>query len=378
MSIYLDYSASAPIAPEVVDTMIYVLQNSIGNPDSRTHEFGTSAMRIVQTARKQTADLFGVKPNEVIFTSGATESNNLAIQGLKKYAEEHNKRHIITSSIEHKSVLECVKAMEKEGFAVDYVSPDSSGRVSSADILDLIRPDTLLVALMHVNNETGMIQPVKEMGEELKKLDVFFLVDATQSAGKLVEEIQNLKYDFLSFSAHKFQGPQGIGGLIVHTPNVLSPIMFGGHQERGMRPGTTPVAQVAGLGKACELALKNYSNNAAALLQRKQLIISLFEDADIHFKLNGDPLHMMNSVLNICFEGVSSEALMIMLRDTCAISNGSACTSEEYSLSYVLKAMALDEESIEDSVRISWGADTDLNQLKQAVGSIADTVKGFQ
>ncbi len=213
--VYLDYNASAPIDERVLDFMIDVYKNQIGNADSRTHIFGEDVRRIVENARKQVASLLGVKSDEVFFTSGATESNNIAIQGLKEYAAESGRNHIVTTAIEHKAVLETVKNLEKEGFKVDFVTPDLSGRVKAGNILNQVNDRTLVVSVMHVNNETGMIQPVKEIGDELEKKAVLFHIDATQSCGKLVDELREIKYNMLSFSAHKLMGPQGVGALIL-------------------------------------------------------------------------------------------------------------------------------------------------------------------
>lgn len=376
--IYLDYNASAPISKEVLDTVIQVMTTQVGNADSRTHEYGANSMALVQQARKAVARLFNTKPEQVIFTSGATESNNLAIQGLRPYALKQGKNHIITSSIEHKSVLETVKAMAKEGFDVEIINPDQTGRIDPETVLDSVREDTLLVAMMHVNNETGIIQPVDVLGKELKKRGVLFLIDATQSSGKLVEEIQNLDYDFLSFSAHKLQGPQGIGGLILKNEEPISPLMYGGHQERGLRPGTTPVALTAGLGKACELALDHYKENQLKIKAMKSMVMEILEHSGLQYALNGEPEHCIGSMINISFKGISSEAMMILLKDVCAISNGSACTSKEYSLSYVLEAMNLPQEQIEDALRISWGPDTDPELLKQAIEQICAVAGSFQ
>lgn len=376
--IYLDYNASAPIAKEVLDTIIQVMSTQVGNADSRTHEYGANSMSIVQQARESAARLFNVKPSQVIFTSGATESNNLAIQGLRKYGLQQDKKHIIVSSIEHKSVLETAKAMAQEGFDVEIINPDPNGRIDVQTILDALRENTLVVALMHVNNETGIIQPVDQLGQELKKRNVLFLVDATQSSGKLVEEIQHLDYDFLTFSAHKLQGPQGIGGLILKNEKPISPIMHGGHQERGFRPGTTPVALAAGLGKACELALSHYKENQAKVKDLKAAVLQILDESKVKYVLNGDPDHCVDSMINVSFYGVSSEALMIMLKGICAISNGSACTSDEYTLSYVLKAMNLPDSQIEDAVRISWGPDTSKDDLVEAMKQICQIASNFQ
>lgn len=214
-----------------IEAMIYVYKNIIGNADSRTHDYGESARKIVENARKQVASILRIKSDEVFFTSGATESNNIALQGLKEYAYSTNKKHIITTSIEHKAILETVKVLQQEGFAVDYISPDISGRISVTDVLEKVRKDTLLVSVMHVNNETGITQPVYEIGEALQDKDVLFHVDATQSFGKLVEELQQIKYNMLSMSAHKLGGPQGIGALILRKQRYklppVKPIMYG-------------------------------------------------------------------------------------------------------------------------------------------------------
>ncbi len=360
MSIYLDYNATTPIDPRVLDVMIDVYRTEPGNADSRTHDFGEQARKTTENARKQVADLLSVTASEVFFTSGATESNNIAIQGLRAFAESSGKKHIITTSIEHKAILNTVNYMGEQGFDVEFISPDLSGRVSAEKILDRVREDTLLVTIMHVNNETGIIQPVKEIGDALANRDVFFHIDATQSCGKLVEEIQSLKYDMLSLSAHKFCGPQGIGALILRKKNYKLPpvknVYFGGQQEHGIRPGTTPVALVAGMGKACEIALLEHKEESKKNKEIKQELLKILEEEEIAYSLNGDQSYCVDSTMNICFEGVSSEALIISTKQYCAISNGSACTSKSYAPSYVLTAMGTPIEKIENSIRISWGA----------------------
>lgn len=373
MSVYLDYNATTPIDPRVLDFMIEIYRNDPGNADSRTHDFGEQARKVTENARKQVAELLGVTPEDVFFTSGSTESNNIAIQGLREYAASTGKKHIITTSIEHKSVLNTVKYMESQGFDVDYVSPDLSGRVSAEDVLSRIREDTLLVSIMHVNNETGTIQPVKEIGDALAEKEVLFHVDATQSCGKLVDEIRDLHYDMLSLSAHKFRGPQGIGALVLRRRNYKLPpvknVYFGGQQEHGLRPGTTPVALVAGMGKACELAQAEYKEEAKGNRAIRDEMLDLLKKEGVRYELNGDPQYCIDSTLNICFDGVSSEALMLSTKQYCAISNGSACTSKSYDPSYVLTAMGIPVDKIESSVRISWGPGVQnkdiLNNIKE-------------
>lgn len=369
MSIYLDYNASAPIAPAVLQVMVDVYQNRSGNADSRTHSYGDEARAVVETARKQVASLLGISPSEVFFTSGATESSNIAIQGLAEYARKSGKHHIITSSIEHKAVLETVRTMQRQGFDVDFVAPEPSGRVDAAKIVDKLRDTTLLVSLMHVNNETGIIQPVEELGAELAARDVLFHVDATQSCGKLVDELCILAYHMLSFSAHKLRGPQGIGVLVLRKKGYRRPpvkaIMYGGQQERGLRPGTIPVALAAGCGAACALAEAHYAEDAVRLKEMKERAMELLDASELSYAVNGDPAHCLPNTLNVCLHGVSSEALMIATKQYCAVSNGSACTSTDYTPSYVLAAMGLSAERIASSIRISWGADTDRERFSE-------------
>lgn len=359
MSVYLDYNASSPIDERVLECMVNVYKNHIGNADSRTHVFGEDTRTIVENARKQVASLLGVNSDEVFFTSGATESNNISLQGLKYYAGESGKNHIITTAIEHKAVLETAKQLEKEGFIVDFASPDLSGRVKAEDILRRVTDKTLVVSVMHVNNETGVIQPVEEIGEELNQRGTLFHVDATQSCGKLVEELKTLKYNMLSFSAHKLMGPQGVGVLILKKKAYKLPpvkaIMYGGQQEHGIRPGTIPVALVAGCGKACELAEMEYRVNIEQAKQIKNGVLSALNESGLSYHINGDQKYCVPGTLNICMEGISSEALMISTKQYCGVSNGSACTSKSYSPSYVLTAMGIPKDQIESSIRISWG-----------------------
>lgn len=381
MGIYLDYNASAPINPEVLDYMFDVYKNSYGNADSRTHDYGERARKIVEDARSQVANLLGVETDEVFFTSGSTESNNIAIQGLMDYAIENNKKHIITSTIEHKAVLETVKNLEKYGFKIDLVSPDGSGRIDVEKITNLIKDDTLLISIMHANNETGIIQPVKEIGDYLSEKGVLFHIDATQTCGKLINELRELKYDMLSLSAHKLSGPQGIGALILRKKRYKLPpvkaITYGGQQEHGIRPGTIPVALVAGLGKACEIANENYEKNLVAYIERKQRVLSIIADSGMDISINGDQNYCMPNTINISINGVESEALMLSSKQYCGISNGSACTSHDYRPSYVLTAMGLDADRISSAIRISWGADTDIGQMSENLTSLFEVAKGL-
>ena len=381
MGIYLDYNATTPIDPRVLEVMIDVYQNSYGNADSRTHDYGDKARKIIEEARKEVASMLKVSSNEVFFTSGATESINTAIQGLKDYAEKTGKKHIITSSIEHKAVLETCKMMQNWNFDVDFVNPDISGIVPSEAILSKIRKDTLLVALMHVNNETGIIQPVKEIGDYLKKQDVLFLVDATQSCGKLVEEIQNLNYDMLAFSGHKLRGPQGCGVLVLKRKGYklppVKPILFGGQQEHGISPGTSPVALIAGTGAACKIAYAEYKENARNNKNIKEMIMTLLKESGIRYHVNGDQSACVDTTINVCLEGIMSEALMISTKSFCGISNGSACTSKSYEPSYVLTAMGVPAYEAECSIRISWGAGTNIDDVTSNIKKLLEIAKMF-
>jgi len=381
MSLYLDYNASAPVDERVLEAMIEVYRNHTGNADSRTHIHGDDTRNIVENARRQVASMLGIQANEAFFTSGATESNNIAVRGLEEYAEESGKKHIITTAIEHKAVLETVKALGRKGFDVELVYPGRNGRVSAEDVLGRVRNDTLLVSVMHVNNETGIIQPVREIGKPLKEQGVLFHIDATQSCGKLVDEIREMDYDMLSFSAHKLRGPQGVGCLILRRRNYALPpvksVMYGGQQENGIRPGTVPVALVAGCGKACEIAGQEYKDNDRKLTELKKCLGSLLKESGLSYHFNGDQNFCIQSTANICFEGVSSEALMIITKQYCSISNGSACTSKSYDPSYVLTAMGIPDEEAGCSVRISWGPDTDQRAFVYNIQKLLETAKAL-
>ena len=366
MSIYLDYNASTPLDERVLSVMIDTYRNKYGNPDSRTHDFGINARSVIESARKNVAELLDVKADEVFFTSGATESDNIVLLGLAEYGKKVGKTHIITSSIEHKAVLEPLEILKKHGFEVTHIAPDNSGKIDADKVLDQVRENTLIVSIMHVNNETGIIQPVDIIGEELDKTEVFFHIDAAQSFGKLVGEIRKIKYDFLSASAHKMYGPQGIGALIMRKTNYklppITPIMYGGGQEHGVHPGTVPTALVAGMGEACRIALKEYRENDEKCRAIQNTIISLLDESGLRYNINGDINNTISNTINISFTGVNSEALMLATKDFCSISNGSACNSSSYKPSYVLSSMGLDIERIESAVRISWGSSSDVKK----------------
>ena len=358
MSVYLDYNASTPINEEVLEAMISVYKRSYGNADSRTHDYGITAHRLVEISREKVSALLNVKKDEVFFTSGATESDNIAIQGIVDYAEEKKKKHIVTSAIEHKAVLEPLKHLSKRGFDITYVNPDESGRINYEDVIKSIRDDTVMVTIMHANNETGVIQPFKELGEYLYNTEILFHIDAAQTFGKLVNDLKKIKYDIASISAHKMCGPQGVGALILkkkHYKNPpIKPILFGGSQERGMRPGTIPTALIVGFGKMCEITKPNLEN----YIKTKKDILKLINESGVRYSINGDQDYCMPNTINICFDGVNSEAAMLYGKRYCALSNGSACNSNSYKPSHVLTAMGLDIDRVRSSIRMSWGSDT--------------------
>lgn len=375
LSIYLDYNASTPIDERVLEAMITTYRKYYGNADSRTHDYGIKARKEVELSRERVASLLSISKNEVIFTSGATESDNLAILGFADYGQETGRKHIITTAIEHKAVLEPIKVLEKQGFVVDYIFPDESGRIDADLLLNKVRSDTLLVSVMHANNETGVIQPVKEIGEALYNTPTFFHIDAAQSCGKLVEELKGIRYDLLSLTAHKMYGPQGIGALILRVKNYkklpIKPITYGGGHEGGLRPGTLPVALIVGLGKACEIAEEEFNSRLEQYRLSKKEIMDKLNNSGVSYAINGDPQYCMPNTLNVSFLGIDSEALMIATKQFCSVSNGSACTSHDYSHSHVLTAMGLSAERIESAIRMSWGKnEIDIAQIITALKKI--------
>lgn len=375
MAVYLDYNASAPIDPRVLEHMIEVYQTRFGNADSRTHTFGTEAKELVNQARRTIAALLGADSTDLFFTSGATESNNMAVLGLLEYALASGRNHFITTAIEHKSVIESMRFLQSHGCKVDFVAPNSSGRVEPEQILGQVTDKTLLVSVMHVNSETGIIQPVRAIGDALSDSPVYFHIDATQSFGKLNEDLRQFKYDMLSVTAHKLGGPQGIGALVLRRDSryqrpPVKPLMYGGQQERGFRPGTTPVALVAGFALAAQLC----DDEAEKHMKRCQKIKKQFFDeiAGIDYVLNGDPQFCLPTTVNISFPGVDAEGLFLALKDAYAFSNGSACNSGSHHPSYVLSAMGLSDQRISEAIRISWShtTQTSFSSLRQYIQAI--------
>lgn len=354
--VYLDCNATAPIEPVVQDAVFQWMTDELGNAGSRTHEYGLRAKRAVQRAREQVAAVVDAAGDEVVFTSGATESNNLAVLGLAAFGKETNRRHIVSTAIEHKAVLEPLEALEAEDFSVTLVRPDANGVVTADAVQRALRPDTLLVSVMHANNETGSIQPLLEIADLLEGQEAYFHVDAAQGYGKDLEPLRSKRIDLISVSGHKIYGPVGVGALVVRRRGFkrppLKPLVYGGGQERGLRPGTLPVPLIVGLGVAAEVALKEVAIRQERCRALRKEALAALEPLGI--RLHSDPDRTLSHVLNFSVPGIDSEAVMVALRDVAAVSNGSACTSQSYSPSHVLEAMGLPPEAISGAIRVSW------------------------
>lgn len=356
MTVYLDCNATTPLEPAVKELVFHYLVEEYGNAGSRTHDYGSRAKQAVHKVRNQIAKVVNAQPEEVIFTSGATESNNMVILGLAEYGLKTGKKHIISTQIEHKAILEPLQAMEKQGFEITLIAPNLKGVIEAESIHQVLRDDTLLVSVMQVNNETGVSQPIAQIAELLANHPAYFHTDAAQGFGKVLVSLQHPRLDLISISGHKLYAPKGIGALIARRRDLqrppLKPLMYGGGQERGLRPGTLPVALIAGLGLASELALKNHEKWAEICKGFKTRLLSAF--APLNPIINGDSDLTLPHVVNLSIPGLDSEAMIVTTKDLIAISNGSACTSKKYEPSHVLSAMQLPEEVIDSALRISW------------------------
>lgn len=354
--VYLDCNATSPIDPEVCAEVWRYLTEEYGNPGSRTHQYGQAAHKRVQQAREQVAHVVAAQPAEVIFTSGATEADNLALLGIAPHADSAGRRHIISSQIEHKAVLEPLEHLAKRGFEVTLVPPATGGWVDPEAVGAALRPDTALVSIMHVNNETGVIQPLDEIAAVLSGHRAYFHVDAAQGFGKDLAPLRNKRIDLISVSGHKIYGPKGVGALIARrrrfAPPPLQPLMYGGGQERGLRPGTVPVALVAGLGTAAELAVTHHDERQRRIGAYREKILTVF--APFNPVINGEDDRTVAHAVNLSLPGFDSEGVMLALKGVVAISNGSACTSQSYDPSHVLTAMGLGHDVIAGALRISW------------------------
>lgn len=353
---YFDCNATTPVDSRVAAIVQRFLVEEFGNAGSRSHEFGQRAKKATQDARAVIASLVAAEAEEVIFTSGATESNNIALLGLASHGEASGRRHIVSTQIEHKAVLEPLEFLQKKGFSVSWARVGSSGVVDPQEVRSLLRADTLLVSIMHVNNETGVIQPVEGIAEVLGDHRAFLHVDAAQGFGKELTQLSNRRIDMISISGHKVFAPKGVGALVVRRRGFnripLEPLMFGGGQERGLRPGTLSVPLIGGLGLATELARSENGQRRERCLALRSAVAGVF--LGLGGEQNGDPDCVAAHVLNVSIPGVDSEALLVALKPHMAFSNGSACTSASYRPSHVLEAMGLAPERVRSAIRLSW------------------------
>jgi cysteine desulfurase len=374
--IYLDYSATTPIDERVVTEMLKYMgpESSFGNPASRSHSFGWTAEAAVETARKHIADLVGANPKEIIFTSGATESNNLAIKGVAHFNKKRGK-HIVTCKTEHKAVLDSCRQLEREGFEVTYLDPMENGLVDLKVLEDALRDDTILVSIMHVNNEIGVIQDIDAIGKICRARKIVFHVDAAQSPGKVEINLEELPVDLMSFSAHKIYGPKGIGALYVQRkPRVrLEAQMHGGGHERGMRSGTLATHQIVGMGEAFRIAKEEMAAENERLLKLRNKLYDGVKDMEEVY-INGDIDHRIAGNINISFNYVEGESLLMALNNL-AISSGSACTSASLEPSYVLRALGRNDELAHSSIRFTMGRYTTEEEIDRTIEHVRKAVE---
>ncbi len=366
LPIYLDYSATTPVDPRVAEAMIPYLTEKFGNPASRSHSFGWVADEAVEQAREQVAALVNADAKEIVWTSGATESNNLAIKGAAHFYADKGK-HIITVQTEHKAVLDTVRELERQGFAATFLEPEPNGLIDLGKLKAAMRPDTTLVSVMLVNNEIGVIQDIAAIGEICREKGVLFHVDAAQATGKVAIDLQKLKVDLMSFSAHKTYGPKGIGALYVRRkPRVrLEAQMHGGGHERGFRSGTLPTHQIVGMGEAYRIAKEEMATeNERIRMLRDRLWKGLSGMEEVY--LNGDMEHRVPHNLNVSFNFVEGESLIMAVKDI-AVSSGSACTSASLEPSYVLRALGRNDELAHSSIRFTIGRFTTVEEVDYAV-----------
>lgn len=362
LPIYMDYSATTPVDPRVAAKMIPYLTEQYGNPASRSHHYGWEAEEAVELARAQVAALVNADPKEIVWTSGATESNNLAIKGAAHFYQGKGK-HIVTMRIEHKAVIDTVRELEREGFTATYLDPEPNGLLDLEKFKEALRPDTILVSIMYVNNEIGVIQDIAAIGEICRAKGILFHVDAAQATGKVQIDLQKLKVDLMSFSAHKTYGPKGIGALYVQRkPRVrLEAQMHGGGHERGMRSGTLATHQIVGMGEAFRIAQEEMvSENERVRMLRDRLLAGLMTMEEVH--INGDMEQRVPHNLNLSFNFVEGESLIMAIKDV-AVSSGSACTSASLEPSYVLRALGRSDELAHSSIRFSVGRFTTVEEV---------------
>ena len=376
LPIYLDYHATCPVDPEVLKTMLPYFTEVFGNAASRNHEYGWTAEAAVEKARLQVAKLIGATDKEVIFTSGATESNNLALLGVAEMYKEKGK-HIITSPIEHKAILDTCEHLERQGYQITYLEVDQYGQVRPEKVREAIRPDTILVSVMAANNEIGTINPLAEIGKICKEKGVLFHTDAVQAAGKTPLDVQAMGIDLLSMTAHKIYGPKGVGALYVRRKNPrvrLSAIQHGGGHEKGMRSGTLNVPGIVGFGKACEMSARLMPVEMPRIKALRDKLWNTIRAELDEVYLNGHPTERLNNNLNVSFAYCEGESLMMGMKEL-AVSSGSACTSASLEPSYVLKAIGVGDDLAHTSIRFSLGRFTTEEEIDFAAKKVIATVK---
>ena len=371
--IYMDYSATTPIDPRVADKMIPYLREQFGNPASRSHAYGWSAEQAVEEARGYVADLIGADPREIVWTSGTTESNNLALKGAAHFYKTRGK-HIITVKTEHKAVLDTVRELERQGFEATYLQPQDNGLITLEQLAAAVRPDTILVSVMWVNNEIGVVQPIAEIGEFCRSKNIVFHCDAAQATGRVEIDMEKVKVDLLSLTAHKTYGPKGIGALYVRRkPRIrIEAQMHGGGHERGMRSGTLATHQIVGMGEAFRIAkIEMQEENQRIQALRDRLESGLKEIEEVY--INGDMAHRVPHNLNVSFNYVEGESLIMAIKDI-AVSSGSACTSASLEPSYVLRALGRSDELAHSSIRFTIGRFTTEEEIDYAIKLMKDKV----
>jgi cysteine desulfurase len=374
-TIYLDYASTTPVDPRVASKMMEFLtpEGEFGNPASRSHRFGWKADEAVEEARSHVANLVNCDPREIVWTSGATEADNLAIKGVARFYKNKG-NHIITSKIEHKAVLDPCRQLEREGFEVTYLDPDEGGVINPESVKEAIKDSTILVSIMHINNELGTINDLEEIGEIVRKNGAFFHVDAAQSTGKTNIDLSNIPVDLMSFSAHKTYGPKGIGALYVRRkPRVrLEALIHGGGHERGMRSGTLATHQIVGMGEAFRIAKEEMSKDHKKVNKFHQEFLEKVKEID-HVYINGDLDNKVPNILNVSFNFVEGESLIMGLKDI-AVSSGSACTSASLEPSYVLRALGRKDELAHSSIRFSFGRFTSNDDVKNTLDILGNVV----
>jgi len=374
--VYLDYASTTPVDPRVADKMCQFLTptGDFGNPASRSHKYGWRADEAVEEARSHVANLVNCDPREIVWTSGATEADNLAVKGIARFYKSKG-NHIITSKIEHKAVLDPCRQLEREGFEVTYLEPNEGGIITPKMVDDAIKDSTILVSIMHINNELGTVNNIEDIGEITRSKNIFFHVDAAQSTGKTKIDLANMKIDLMSFSAHKTYGPKGIGALYVRRkPRVrIEALIHGGGHERGMRSGTLPTHQIVGMGEAFRLAKLEMDDDLKKIQKLHDMFLKEL-DAIEHVYLNGDIKNKVPNILNVSFNFIEGESLIMGLKDV-AVSSGSACTSASLEPSYVLRALGRKDELAHSSIRFSFGRFTTESEVLSTLKTLKNVVE---